>query len=52
MRVSVGVEFILEAEDEEDARSVVSEFVYSFPEQAGDDHDGDVIVQDAMVIEA
>lgn len=46
-RWSVGVEFFLEAETEDEARSEVTNFVDAFPEHVGHDAEGDVIVQDS-----
>jgi hypothetical protein len=50
-RYSVGAEFFVNAETEQDALTLVSNFIDSFPDQVGPDEDGDVILQDASVDE-
>lgn len=49
-RYSVGVEFMLDADNEEEAVSLVSNFADSFPSQIDADFDPDVIVQDATEV--
>lgn len=46
-RYSVGVEFLVNAESVDDARSIVGNFVDGFPAEVADEAEGDVIVQDA-----
>jgi hypothetical protein len=48
---SVGVEFLIDANDADDARLIVSNFVDAFPNEVDAELSPDVIVQDVTVPE-
>lgn len=49
-RFSVGTEFFVTCGDEDEARTIVGNFVDGFPEHCDDDAEGDAILQDASEV--